>query len=145
MLHSNQGSKYKNTSFKCYLTDHSIDHQMSPTYTPEYNSMADRFNHTILNLMQSMLHKSNLPAQFWAEALDLHLHDALYLSPVSNGLHHHLWMLESKHITESCDVVFDDDSNFLCLPLLLVKVLKTKHTMTYPKNGLCLTCCPLKL
>jgi hypothetical protein len=42
--------------------------------------------------------------------LQPHSHNTIYLGPVNSGSHHQLWMLESKTISKSHDVVFSDES-----------------------------------
>ena len=42
---------------------------ISPPYTPQQNPFAERSNRTILDKARCLLHQSNLPLRYWAEAV----------------------------------------------------------------------------
>lgn len=43
-------------------------------YTPEHNGVDERRNHTLMDLIRSMMGRSNLPSFSWGEALRTALH-----------------------------------------------------------------------
>ena len=66
---TDNGTEFINNKFKTYLINHGISHQLSPTYTPESNGLAERINRTILNKVRALLFNANLPSSFWGEAV----------------------------------------------------------------------------
>ena len=68
-LRSDNGGEYLSTTFKSFLLEHGISHQLTVAYTPQQNGVAERINRTLLNMVRSMLHHKSLPKHFWAEAL----------------------------------------------------------------------------
>ncbi|XP_050939337.1 uncharacterized protein LOC127148946 [Cucumis melo] len=43
---------------------HEIQHQLTATYTPQQNGVAERKNHTILNMVRSMIANGRVPKDF---------------------------------------------------------------------------------
>ena len=66
-IKTDQGREYVNKAFDSYLSKHGIRHQMTPTYQPQCNGIAERINRTIVSLVRSTLLATKLPLQFWAE------------------------------------------------------------------------------
>ncbi|KFD59390.1 LOW QUALITY PROTEIN: hypothetical protein M514_28430, partial [Trichuris suis] len=52
-----------------YFKKFGIKHERSNVETPQMNSVAERVNRTLMDLVRSMLKPSGLPKQFWAEAV----------------------------------------------------------------------------
>lgn len=53
-----------------YLTQNGIVHQKTNPYTPEQNGVAERNNRSISDKARCMLLESQLPKEFWAEAVN---------------------------------------------------------------------------
>ena len=68
-LRSDNGGEYLSGEFKQYLLDNGIKHELTVSYTPQQNGVAERMNRTLLNLVRSILHHSGVAKRFWAEAL----------------------------------------------------------------------------
>ncbi|GKV29955.1 hypothetical protein SLEP1_g38828 [Rubroshorea leprosula] len=51
-------------------------------YTPQQNGVCERRNHTIMNMVRSLMSKSGLPKEFWPEAVNWSVH-ILNRSPTS--------------------------------------------------------------
>ena len=69
VLRSDNGGEYLSNKFKQYLDDNGIHHELSVTYTPQQNGVAERMNRTLLDLVRSMLYHKGIDKRFWAEAL----------------------------------------------------------------------------
>ncbi|XP_058192064.1 uncharacterized protein LOC131309447 [Rhododendron vialii] len=69
MLRSDHGGEYTSDAFENFCKEHGIKHQLTPSYTPQLNGVAERKNRTILDMARSMLKEKRLPREFWAEAV----------------------------------------------------------------------------
>ncbi|GFX69504.1 retrovirus-related Pol polyprotein from transposon TNT 1-94 [Trichonephila clavipes] len=52
-----------------FLTELGIKHEVTNSYTPEMNGVAERFNLTALDGIKTLLKSSEVPHKFWEEAL----------------------------------------------------------------------------
>ncbi|GFW12771.1 retrovirus-related Pol polyprotein from transposon TNT 1-94 [Trichonephila clavipes] len=52
-----------------FLTELGIKHEVTNSYTPEMNEVAERFNLTALASINTLLKSSEVPHKFWGEAL----------------------------------------------------------------------------
>ncbi|GFU17408.1 copia protein [Trichonephila clavipes] len=52
-----------------FLTELGIKHEVTNSYTPEMNGVAERFNLTALDGIKTLLKSSEVPHKFWGEAL----------------------------------------------------------------------------
>ena len=43
---------------------------LTPPWTPQYNGVSERHNHTLLDMMRSMMSLTDLPLSFWGYALE---------------------------------------------------------------------------
>ncbi|GFT63076.1 retrovirus-related Pol polyprotein from transposon RE1 [Trichonephila clavipes] len=55
-----------------FLTELGIKHEVTNSYTPEMNGVAERFNLTALDGIKTLLKSSEVPHKFWGEALLFH-------------------------------------------------------------------------
>ncbi|GJV38380.1 retrotransposon protein, putative, ty1-copia subclass [Tanacetum coccineum] len=69
-LRSDRGGEYISQEFKDYLKDCGIVQQLTPPYTPQHNGVSERRNHTLLNMVRSMMNLTTLPLSFWDYALE---------------------------------------------------------------------------
>ncbi|MBW0470524.1 hypothetical protein O181_010239 [Austropuccinia psidii MF-1] len=69
-LISDRGGEFLNNNFKKILEECGFIHIMAPAETPQHNRFAESPNCTIIKKDCFLLAKSNLPAQFWANAVN---------------------------------------------------------------------------
>ena len=75
VLRINRGGEYESKEFRKFCTDHGIQRQLTTSYTPKQNGVAERKNQTIVEMARSMLKARSLEDAFWAEAV----HTDVYL------------------------------------------------------------------
>lgn len=68
-LRSDSGGEYLSKEFTAYLEHHGIIHEPGPTYSPELNGVAKRFNRVISDRVRCALESASVPKSFWADAL----------------------------------------------------------------------------
>ncbi|GKC35940.1 retrotransposon protein, putative, ty1-copia subclass, partial [Tanacetum coccineum] len=56
--------------FKDYLKACGIVQQLTPPYTPQHNGVSERRNHTLLDMVRSMMNLTTLSLSFWDYALE---------------------------------------------------------------------------
>ncbi|GKG24251.1 retrotransposon protein, putative, ty1-copia subclass, partial [Tanacetum coccineum] len=69
-LRSDRGGEYINQEFKDYPKDCEIVQHLTPSYTPQHNGVSERRNHTLLDMVRSMMNLTTLPLSFWDYALE---------------------------------------------------------------------------
>ncbi|GJW33462.1 retrotransposon protein, putative, ty1-copia subclass [Tanacetum coccineum] len=67
---SDQGGEYISQEFKDYLKGCGIVQQLTPPYIPQQNKVFERRNHTLLDMVRSMINFTTLPLSFWDYALE---------------------------------------------------------------------------
>ncbi|MBW0522313.1 hypothetical protein O181_062028 [Austropuccinia psidii MF-1] len=88
------GGEFVNQKFKDLANVCGFTHVVAPPYTPEHDSFAERENWTILDKSRCLLLNSNLPNQYWAEAVNT----AKFLTNIiqtllrNNYSPHYLWL-----------------------------------------------------
>jgi transposase InsO family protein len=73
-IRSDQGGEYSSRDLATFLERRGISHEMTPSHTPEYNGVAERFNRSILNIVRAFLKDADLSKSFWGEALSTATH-----------------------------------------------------------------------
>ncbi|GJR26799.1 retrotransposon protein, putative, ty1-copia subclass [Tanacetum coccineum] len=68
-LRSDRGGEYISQEFKDYLKACGIVQQLTPPYTPQHNGVSERRNHTLLDMVRSMMNLTTLLLSFWDYAL----------------------------------------------------------------------------
>lgn len=68
IFQSDGGREFNAKSFKSYLLENGIHHQMSCRKTPEQNGLAERKHRNITELGLTMLFHEKVPKRFWVEA-----------------------------------------------------------------------------
>ncbi|KAF5753698.1 putative RNA-directed DNA polymerase [Helianthus annuus] len=68
-IRSDNGTEFKNQVMDEFCTSKGILHEYSSRYTPQQNGVAERKNRTIIETARTMLVESELPIQFWGEAI----------------------------------------------------------------------------
>ncbi|GJS05546.1 retrotransposon protein, putative, ty1-copia subclass [Tanacetum coccineum] len=69
-LRSDRGGEYISQEFKDYLKACGIVQQLTPPYTPQHNSVFERRNRTLLDMVRSMMNLTTLLLSFWDYALE---------------------------------------------------------------------------
>ncbi|GJY60109.1 retrotransposon protein, putative, ty1-copia subclass [Tanacetum coccineum] len=69
-LRSDLGGGYISQEFKDYLKSCGIVQQLTPPYTPQHNGVSERRNHTLLDMVRSMMNLTTLSLSFWDFALE---------------------------------------------------------------------------
>uniref|UniRef100_A0A251VGU8 Putative zinc finger, CCHC-type n=1 Tax=Helianthus annuus TaxID=4232 RepID=A0A251VGU8_HELAN len=68
-IRTDRGGEYCGHEFQNFLKDNGIHHQLSTSYTPQQNGVAERKNRTLMELSRSMMKLKRLSHVFWAEAV----------------------------------------------------------------------------
>ncbi|GFW88416.1 retrovirus-related Pol polyprotein from transposon TNT 1-94 [Trichonephila clavipes] len=63
------GLEFCNKDMDNFLTELGIKHEVTNSYTPEMNGVAERFNLIALDGIKTLLKSSEVPHKFWGEAL----------------------------------------------------------------------------
>ncbi|GFT05485.1 retrovirus-related Pol polyprotein from transposon TNT 1-94 [Trichonephila clavipes] len=63
------GLEFCNKDMDNFLTELGVKHEVTNSYTPEMNGVAERFNLTALDGIKTLLKSSEVPHKFWGEAL----------------------------------------------------------------------------
>ena len=69
VLRSDNGSEYTGKQFQEYLKSEGVRHELTVPKTPQQNGVAERLNHTLVEMARTMLIESKLDQRFWGEAL----------------------------------------------------------------------------
>ena len=62
--------KYLSYKFGLHLKQCRIVSQLTPPGTPHRNGVCERHNHTLLDMVPSMMSLTDLPLSFWGDALE---------------------------------------------------------------------------
>ncbi|KAJ9545670.1 hypothetical protein OSB04_025377 [Centaurea solstitialis] len=73
-LRSDRGGEYLSDEFDNHLMECGIVSQLTPPYTPQMNGVSERRNHTLLDMVRTMMCHSSLPVSFWGHALETAAH-----------------------------------------------------------------------
>ncbi|KAJ0795409.1 putative RNA-directed DNA polymerase [Helianthus annuus] len=68
-IRTDRGGEYCSHEFQRFLKENGIHHQLTTSYTPQQNGVAERKNRTLMELSRSMLKMKKLPNSYWAEAV----------------------------------------------------------------------------
>lgn len=74
-IRTDNGTEYVTDVLKKFFDDRGYKHELTCTYTPEQNGVAERANRTIVERAKCMLFDADLTLKFWAEACGM----AVYL------------------------------------------------------------------
>lgn len=67
---SDNGLEFTGKDFDIFLKKKDISRRLTVPYCPEQNGIAERRNHTLLDMARCLLTQSGLPSKFWAEAIN---------------------------------------------------------------------------
>ena len=68
-IRSDNGTKFKNSSFDVFCLEHGIEHQFSALRVLQQNGVVERKNRTLVEMARTMLDEHRTPRWFWAEAI----------------------------------------------------------------------------
>ena len=69
-LRSDRGGEYLSYEFGRHLKNCGIVSQLTPPRTPQCNGVSEHHNHTLLDMVRSMMSLTDLSLSFWGYALD---------------------------------------------------------------------------
>ncbi|CAM8965989.1 unnamed protein product [Rhodiola kirilowii] len=67
-LRTDRGGEFTSSSFNSFCEEQGIKRQLTASYTPQQNGIAERRNRTILNMVRCLLNDRAVPKTFWPEA-----------------------------------------------------------------------------
>ncbi|BBH07457.1 BURP domain-containing protein [Prunus dulcis] len=114
VMRSDRGGEYTSQEFEDYCKDEGIWKQLTASYSPQQNGIAERKNRTIVEMATSMMNEKGLPKRFWAEAV----FTAVYIlnrSPtkvVKNKTPFEAWSGFKPSLIVSRDVVFNEKARW---------------------------------
>jgi transposase InsO family protein len=73
-LRTDRGGEFISLEFTDFCRTHGIRRQLTASYTPQQNGVAERKNRTIMNMVRSMLTEKEIPRTFWPEAVNWTIH-----------------------------------------------------------------------
>ena len=69
-LRTDRGGEFISKEFNDFCRENGIKRQLTATYTPQQNDVAERKNRTVMNMVRSLLSEKNVPKIFWPEAVN---------------------------------------------------------------------------
>lgn len=69
-LRTDRGGEFTSIEFEQFCSLAGIKRQLTASYTPQQNGVAERKNRTIMNMVRSMLTENDIPREFWPEAVN---------------------------------------------------------------------------
>ncbi|GKU93099.1 hypothetical protein SLEP1_g6727 [Rubroshorea leprosula] len=69
VLRIDQGGEFVSVEFNRFCEDFDIKRQLTASYTPQQNGVAERKNRSLVEMAKSMLKAKGLPNSFWAKAI----------------------------------------------------------------------------
>ncbi|KAM1271923.1 hypothetical protein ACFX2J_032678 [Malus domestica] len=73
-LRTDRGGDFTSQEFTHFCDENDIQRQLTAAYTPQQNGVAERKNHTIMNMVRNMLSEKQIPKKFWPEAVNWIVH-----------------------------------------------------------------------
>nr|GEW86292.1 ribonuclease H-like domain, reverse transcriptase, RNA-dependent DNA polymerase [Tanacetum cinerariifolium] len=69
MLRTDRGGEFTSNEFTQYCKENGIARQLNAPYSPQQNRVVERRNRTIMSTTRCMMKATNMPQDFWAEAV----------------------------------------------------------------------------
>nr|GEU62649.1 ankyrin repeat-containing domain, PGG domain protein [Tanacetum cinerariifolium] len=69
MLRTDQGGEFTSSEFTQYCKENGITRQLTAPYSPQQIGVVERRNRTIMSTTRCMMKATNMPQNFWAEAV----------------------------------------------------------------------------
>ncbi|MBW0545106.1 hypothetical protein O181_084821 [Austropuccinia psidii MF-1] len=127
-LISDGGGEFLNKKFETLAKGCGFVHIFAPPKTPEHNGFAERANHTILEKALCLMNPTNLPNQYWEEAINT----AVFLSNLSpthsrnNKSPQLLWRNVSPNVSGLC--------TFGCQPVIYNVKMQHNWKLSSPRQ-----------
>lgn len=83
ILKSDRGGEYRSVRFAAFAASRGIILQQGPRKTPQHNSIAERFNQTIMEKTRAQMIHANLPFCLWGE-ISMATSHVMNLTPTSS-------------------------------------------------------------
>ncbi|XP_050893510.1 uncharacterized protein LOC127100401 [Lathyrus oleraceus] len=61
--------EYNSTEFRKFCEENGIEHEVTTSYIPQHDGLAERRNRTLLDLIRSMVKEKKLPHTLWGEVV----------------------------------------------------------------------------
>jgi transposase InsO family protein len=90
-IRSDNGTEFKNTQVENFLDEEGIKHEFSASYTSQQNGVAERKNHTLIEIARIMLDEYKTSDRFWTEAINTACH-------VTNHLYLHKLLKKTSYV-----------------------------------------------
>jgi hypothetical protein len=89
VIHSDNGTEFRNASFDEFFLEHGIDQQFSSPCITQQNGVMERKNHTLVEMARMMLNEHMAARRFWTDAIStacyisnqIFLRSILHLAP----------------------------------------------------------------
>ena len=65
VLRSDNGGEYTSNDFKDFCKEAGIKRELTTSYNPRKNGVAERKNHSIIGFVRAMIHDQELPMLLW--------------------------------------------------------------------------------
>ncbi|KAL6222726.1 hypothetical protein ACLB2K_006117 [Fragaria x ananassa] len=69
-LRSDRGGEYTSNEFGDFCVNIGLERQLTVSYTPQQNGVAERRNRTIVKMAKSMLYAKKVPLEYRGEAVN---------------------------------------------------------------------------
>lgn len=83
ILKTDRGGEYSSSKFKAFAATHGIKLEQAPAHTPQQNSIAERYNRTIMECVRVQMIHAAIPKYLWGEVVLATAH-ILNMSPTSS-------------------------------------------------------------
>jgi transposase InsO family protein len=71
VIHSDNGTEFRNASFDEFCLEHGIDQQFSAPRVSQQNGVVELKNCTLVEMARTMLDEHRTPRCFWADAISI--------------------------------------------------------------------------
>ena len=69
-----RGGEFTSQEFNNFYNENGIRRQLTTSFTPQQNGVAERKNRTIMNMVRSMFSEKKIPITFWLETINWNVH-----------------------------------------------------------------------
>lgn len=73
-LRTDRGGEFTSSAFNEFCSSNGISRQLTTTYSPQQNGVAERRNRTLMNMVRCVLNDKEIPLKFWPEAVNWAVH-----------------------------------------------------------------------